>query len=121
MGKNSFSCSWRGERRQVLVLVPLHVQSQMVGAGEAAATGEALEGLGTRVLPIVPGQLVRAGKAPVAAFPSAFIGLLTCREQPQVTGTPRASQTSTPQDRAGGHTADRVPFCCAQSSATKEP
>lgn len=58
--------------------MPLHVQSQMVGAGEAAATGEALEGLGTRVLPIVPGQLVGAGEAPVTAFPSAFIGLLTC-------------------------------------------
>lgn len=66
----------------------------MVGAGEAAAAGQALEGLGTCVLPIVPGQLVRAGEAPVAAFPGAFIGLLTCREEPQVTGTapPRESQ-----------------------------
>lgn len=67
--------------------MPLHVESQMVRAGEAPATGHALEGLGARVLPIVPGQLVGAGKAPVAAFPCAFIGLLTCGEEPQVTGT----------------------------------
>lgn len=59
-------------------MVPLHVESQMVRAGEAPAAGYALEGLGARVLPIVPGQLVGAGKAPVAAFPRAFIGLLTC-------------------------------------------
>jgi len=96
LGKEkSFSCSWRsGERRWLLVLVPLHVESQMVGAGEAPAAGEALEGLGTRVLPIVPGQLVGAGKAPVAAFPRALIGLLACREEPQVIGTapPRESR-----------------------------
>lgn len=66
----------------------------MVGAGEAAAAGQALEGLGTRVLPIVPGQLVGAGKAPVAAFPGAFIGLLACGEEPKVMGTapPRKSR-----------------------------
>lgn len=41
LGKEkSFSCSWRsGERRRLLVLVPLHVESQMVGAGEAPAAG----------------------------------------------------------------------------------
>lgn len=77
-------------------MVPLHVESQMVRAGEAPAAGYALEGLGARVLPIVPGQLVGAGKAPVAAFPRAFIGLLTCGEEPQVTGTvqPRCRSTA---------------------------
>ena len=60
------------------VLVPLHVQRQVVGAGEAAVAHAALEGLGPRVLAVVAGQLVRAGEPPVAAFPGAFVRLLTC-------------------------------------------
>lgn len=67
----------------------------MVGAGEAAATGEALEGFGSCVLPIVPGQLVGAGKAPVAAFPRALVGLLTCQEELQVTGMAKPSLPNT--------------------------
>lgn len=102
--KKSFSCSWRsGERRRLLVLVPLHVESQMVGAGEAPAAGEALEGLGARVLPVVPGQLVGAGEAPVAAFPRALIGFLTCGEEAQVT----APATRQPD----GDTATQTPTC----------
>lgn len=38
-----------------------------------------LEGLGAGVLAVVPSQLVAAGKAPLAAFPGAFVRLLTCR------------------------------------------
>lgn len=38
-----------------LVLVPLHVQCQVVGAREAAPAGNAFEGLGARVFAEVPG------------------------------------------------------------------
>jgi len=38
---------------QLLVLMPLHVESQVVGAGEAAVADGALEGLCPRVLPVV--------------------------------------------------------------------
>lgn len=64
-------------------LVTLHVQRQVVGAGEAAVAHPALERLGTRVLPVVAGQLVRPSKPPVAALPVALVGLLTCMS-PQV-------------------------------------
>ena len=60
------------------VLVPLHVQRQVVGAREAAVAHAALEGLGAGVLAVVAGQLVRAREPPVAAFPRAFVRLLTC-------------------------------------------
>lgn len=75
----------RGVRRsaQRSVLVSLHVQRQVVGAGEAAVAHPALERLGTRVLPVVAGQLVRPRKPPVAALPGALVGLLT-RVSPQV-------------------------------------
>lgn len=58
--------------------MPLHVQCQVVRAREAPATGQALEGLGTCVLAVVPGQLVGAGEAPVTAIPGALVGLFTC-------------------------------------------
>lgn len=61
-----------------LVLVALHVQSQVVGAREAAAAGHALEGFGPGVFAVVPGQLVRPGEAPVAVLPRATVRLLTC-------------------------------------------
>lgn len=38
---------------QLLVLMPLHVESQVVRAGEAAIADGALEGLCPRVLPVV--------------------------------------------------------------------
>lgn len=63
------------------VLVSLHVQRQVVGAGEAAVAHPALERLGTRVLPVVAGQLVRPRKPPVAALPGALVGLLTCGKE----------------------------------------
>lgn len=43
---------------RALVLVALHVQSQVVRAGEASAAGYALERLRPGVLPVVSGQLV---------------------------------------------------------------
>lgn len=38
---------------QLLVLMPLHVESQVIGAGEAAIADSTLEGLCPRVLPVV--------------------------------------------------------------------
>lgn len=64
-----------------LVLVTLHVQGQVVGAREAAAAGDALEGFGSGVFPVVSGELVRPGEAPVAALPCAAVRLLTCEEE----------------------------------------
>lgn len=43
---------------QMLVLVALHVQGQVVGAGEAAAAGDAFEGFRSGVFPVVSGELV---------------------------------------------------------------
>jgi hypothetical protein len=63
------------------VLVALHVQREVVGAGEAALAHHALERLGARVLPVVAGQLIRPGKPPVAALPGALVGLLACDKE----------------------------------------
>lgn len=62
-----------------LVLVALHVQGQVVGAREAAAAGDALEGFGPGVFPVVPGQLVGPGEAPVAVVPRAAVRFLPWR------------------------------------------
>lgn len=53
MTESVFVCVFSG-----LTLVALHVQGQVVGAGEAAAAGDALKGLGPRVFPVVSGQFV---------------------------------------------------------------
>lgn len=58
--------------------VPPAVKGQVVGAGEAAVTVRAAEGLDACVLAEVPGQLIGAGELPGAAFPGAFVGLLAC-------------------------------------------
>lgn len=47
----------------------------MVGPGEASVTVRALEGLDAGVFPVMPRQLVRAGKLPRAAVPGAFVWL----------------------------------------------
>lgn len=70
----------------VLILVALHVQGQVVGAREAAAAGDALEGLGSGVLPVVSGELIRSGETPVAALPCATVRLLTCKTEEDRTG-----------------------------------
>lgn len=54
----------------------LHVQCKVVGAREATAANGALERLGARVFPEVARELVRAGKAPIAALPRAPVRLL---------------------------------------------
>ena len=53
-----------------------HVQGQVVAAGERPRAEVALEGLGPRVLPVVPRQLVRPGKLPAAPVPCALVRLL---------------------------------------------
>ena len=49
----------------------------MVTPGKGPVTQVALEGFAASVFPQVSGQLVRAGKLPVAAFPAAEVGLLS--------------------------------------------
>lgn len=63
----------------MLILVTLHVQGQVVGAREAAAAGDALERFGSGVFPVVSGELVGSGEAPVAVLPCAAVRLLTCK------------------------------------------
>ena len=72
-----------GPRWWLSVLVPLHVQGQVVGPGEAAVTHCTLERLGPSVLPVMARQLIRAREPPVAAVPGAFVWLLTSMS-PQV-------------------------------------
>lgn len=60
-----------------LILVPLHMQGEMIGAREAAAAHSALEGFGSGVLPEVTRQLIGTCEPPVAALPRAPIRLLT--------------------------------------------
>jgi hypothetical protein len=67
-------------RRKRVSLVPLHVEREVVRAGEAALAVHALERLDPRVLPVVAGQLVRPGEPPLAAFPRAAIRLFTCKK-----------------------------------------
>ncbi len=54
----------------------LEVLCQVVGAGEPLLAHLAPVRLDPVVRPLVPGQLVRAGEAPVALWPPALEGLL---------------------------------------------
>lgn len=60
-----------------LALVSFHVQSQVVGAGETAATHATLKRLGPRVLPEMASQLVGASEAPLTPVPGAVVGLFS--------------------------------------------
>lgn len=57
--------------------MPLHVESQVVGAGEAAAAVVTLERLGSRVFPEVTGEFVGASEPPLTAFPRTPVRLFT--------------------------------------------
>lgn len=59
------------------VLMPLHVQSQVIGAREAAVAHGALEGFSPGVLPVVARQFVWARKSPIAALPRALVRFFT--------------------------------------------
>lgn len=61
--------------------VTLHVQRQVVGTREAAIAVATLEGFGAGVFAVVARQLVRAGEAPAATLPLAFVGLLSWNRQ----------------------------------------
>ena len=63
-----------------LGLVALHVQRQVVGARERALAHDALERLGARVLAVVPRQLVRTRKSPLALRPVTPVRLLACNQ-----------------------------------------
>lgn len=62
----------------------LHVQGQVVGAGECPLTEVALEGSVPRVFPVVTGQLIGAGKLPATSLPGAVVRLLTCSPRKEV-------------------------------------
>lgn len=53
----------------------------MVGAGEGALTHLAFEGLGSRVLPVVSGELVRSREPPLTFWPVTPVGFFTCGGQ----------------------------------------
>ena len=57
--------------------MPAGVEGEVVAARESAATAGALERLGASVLPVVSGELVGAGEAPLAPLPRARVRLLT--------------------------------------------
>ena len=56
----------------------LHVKREVVAAAERPGTEFTLERLLTRVLAVVPRQLVRPGELPLAALPRALVRLLPC-------------------------------------------
>lgn len=56
----------------------LEMESQVVRSGEGAGALGALEGSIPGVLPLVPCQLVRSCKPPVATLPVADVWLFTC-------------------------------------------
>ena len=76
----------------------LHVQGQVVAAGERPRAEVALEGLRPRVLAVVPRQLVGAGKLPAAAVPGALVRLLA-RVRPLVRLEVRALRVDLPAVR----------------------
>lgn len=61
-----------------LGLVALHVQGEVIGAGETALADLAPERLGAGVLAYVSGQLVGAGETPLAGGEVTLVGLLAC-------------------------------------------
>lgn len=69
-------------------LVSLHVQGQVVRAGETAAAHGALERFGTRVFPEMASQLVRPGEAPLASFPGAGVRLFSFSRERDTDKTP---------------------------------
>lgn len=80
------SCSWGRGEAEHSSHVPLHVEGEVVGAGESPLAEVALEGPVPRVLAVVAGQLVGAGKLPATAFPGAVVGLLACGGERGVSG-----------------------------------
>ena len=60
-------------------LVPLQVEGEMVGPGEAPITVGAFERFGSGVLPVVAGQLVGARESPLTASPGTAVRLLACK------------------------------------------
>lgn len=62
-----------------MLVVPLHVQCQVVGAGETAVAVATFERLCACVFPVVTGQLVRPREPPFASLPRALVWLLACK------------------------------------------
>lgn len=68
---------WHFYRKRFLALVSLHVQGQVVRAGETAVTHATLKRLCPGVFPVMACQLIRAGEAPLTSLPGAVVRLLT--------------------------------------------
>ena len=61
--------------------MPLHVQGQVIGAGEGALAQVTLERPVARVLAEVTRELVRASELPAASLPAAVVWFLSCRDE----------------------------------------
>ena len=61
-------------------VVSLHMQGEVVAAGETALADVAFEGFGARVLPDVTRELIRARESPQTVLVSASVRLLTWRK-----------------------------------------
>lgn len=68
---------WCFYRKRFLALVSLHVQGQVVRAGETAVTHSTLKRLCPGVFPVMACQLIRAGEAPLTSLPGTAVRLLT--------------------------------------------
>ena len=60
----------------LFALMSLHVEREVITSTERPGTKFTLERLLTRVLAVVPRQLVRPGELPLAALPRALVRLL---------------------------------------------
>lgn len=63
--------------------VPLHVQGEVVGAGEGPLTQVTLERPVSGVLPEVTRELIGTRKLPAAALPAAVVRFLSCVQKQQ--------------------------------------
>ena len=64
--------------------MPFHVESQVIGAGEAALADFAPERLGAGVLAIVARQLVGPREAPLTLWPVTTVRFLACNAKETV-------------------------------------
>ncbi len=60
----------------IVGLMSFHVERKVIATAERPGTKFTLERLLTRVLAVVPCQLVRSGELPLAALPRALVRLL---------------------------------------------
>jgi hypothetical protein len=74
---------WGGDCSLGFGLVTLHVQGQMVGAGEASIADLAFEGFGSGMLSYMTSEFVGPCKTPLTALEMTFVWFLTCNRNIQ--------------------------------------